>query len=86
MGSLMGRNSDEKDKDKKQKRTTENEGDSPYLLADEAAAYLRLKPSTLDAMRWRKEGPAFRKHGGLVVYHKKALDAWSDHRVTDPET
>lgn len=50
---------------------------SPYLTAGEAAAYLRLEESTLNAMRWRKEGPPFRKHGGRVVYHRDDLDGWS---------
>ena len=57
---------------------------SPYLTAAEAAAYLRLEESTLNAMRWRKEGPNWRKHGGKVVYHKDALDHWSRLRDSDP--
>lgn len=58
--------------------------ESPYLTAAEAAAYLRLEESTLNAMRWRKEGPNWRKHGGKVVYHKDALDLWSQGRDSDP--
>lgn len=59
---------------------------SPYLTAGEAAAYLRLEESTLNAMRWRKEGPCWRKHGGRVVYHIEALDRWSQGRNSDPDT
>ena len=59
--------------------------DTPYLTAAEAAAYLRLEESTLNAMRWRKEGPPWRKHGGKVVYHKSALDHWSDERDSTPK-
>ncbi|RAN36957.1 MULTISPECIES: helix-turn-helix domain-containing protein [Hyphomonadaceae] len=58
--------------------------ESPYLTAAEAAAYLRLEESTLNAMRWRKEGPNWRKHGGKVVYHRDALDRWSRMRDSDP--
>lgn len=58
--------------------------ESPYFTAAEAAAYLRLEESTLNAMRWRKEGPNWRKHGGKVVYHKDALDRWSRMRDSDP--
>ncbi|MEL7546099.1 MAG: helix-turn-helix domain-containing protein [Pseudomonadota bacterium] len=57
---------------------------TPYLTAAEAAAYLRLEESTLNAMRWRKEGPCWRKHGGRVVYHKDSLDFWSESRDSDP--
>lgn len=59
---------------------------SPYLIPVEAAAYLRLEESTLNAMRWRKEGPCWRKHGGKVVYHIDELDRWSQGRDSDPDT
>lgn len=59
---------------------------SPYLTPEEAAAYLRLQESTLNSMRWRKEGPCWRKHGGKVVYHRDALDKWSRSRDSDPDT
>jgi len=60
---------------------------SPFLTSQEAADYLRLSYKTLNNMRWREEGPNYRKHGGRVVYHIKDLDHWSttrdanDHRV-----
>ena len=53
------------------------EVDSPYLTAGEAAQFLRLKERTLNNMRWRGEGPHFRKHGGRVIYHKSDLEGWS---------
>ena len=53
---------------------------SPYLTASEAAIYLRLEERTLNNMRWRSEGPGYRKHGGKVVYHIEELDAWSRAR------
>ena len=60
---------------------------SPFLTAQEAADYLRLDVKTLNNMRWRGEGPNYRKHGGKVVYHQSDLEQWSsdrdanDHRV-----
>ena len=58
----------------------ENAQPSPYLLAAEAAAYLRLEERTINNMRWRGEGPSYRKHGGKVIYHRDDLDAWSRTR------
>lgn len=58
--------------------------DSPYLTTKEAALYLRLEESTLNAMRWRQEGPAWRKHGGKVVYHIDDLNLWSRARHSNP--
>ena len=58
---------------------------SPFFTAVEAAIYLRLEESTLNAMRWRKEGPCWRKHGGKVVYHKSELDRWSQDRDSNPD-
>lgn len=51
--------------------------ESPFLTVAEAAEYLRMKVSTLDAMRWRHDGPTFRKHGAKVLYHRDDLDLWS---------
>ena len=50
---------------------------SPFLTANEAAQYLRLEERTLNNMRWRGEGPHWRKHGGKVIYHRSDLDGWS---------
>jgi len=50
---------------------------SPYMMTDEAASYLKLKKRTLDNMRWRGEGPRYRKHGGRVCYHVNDLEDWS---------
>ena len=58
---------------------------SPYLTALEAAAYLRLEERTLNNMRWRGEGPSWRKHGGRVFYHKDELDNWSRQRDSNPD-
>jgi hypothetical protein len=50
---------------------------SPFLTADEAAEFLRLRPHTLANMRSQQVGPAYSKHGGRVVYHIDDLIAWS---------
>jgi hypothetical protein len=50
---------------------------SPYLTVYEAAAFLRLRPRTLDNMRWRGIGPKYRKHGGRIVYDINDLIEWS---------
>ena len=51
-----------------------------FLTIVEAAEILRIKPRTLDNMRWRGEGPPFRRHGGRIVYHRDELLAWSEQR------
>ncbi len=51
-----------------------------YLNTAEAARYLRLSPRTLENMRLTGEGPVYRKHGRLVVYHLTDLIAWSESR------
>ena len=51
---------------------------SPLLTTGEAAVLLRIKPHTLENMRWRGTGPKFRKHGGRVFYHRRELKAWSE--------
>ncbi len=53
---------------------------SPFLNTDEAAQYLRLDARTLDNMRWRRNGPRYRKHGGKVFYHLDDLKYWSGMR------
>ena len=52
---------------------------SPLMTTTEAAQHLRLKPHTLENMRWQGTGPKFRKHGGRVFYHRKDLKEWSDN-------
>ncbi|WP_050455714.1 helix-turn-helix transcriptional regulator [Candidatus Burkholderia verschuerenii] len=60
-----------------------------YLTNDEAAAYLRLSPRTLEKQRVIGGGPKFRKFGRRVMYAAADLDAWADQRsyeaMSDPE-
>ena len=51
--------------------------ESPFLTIEETANYLRIKERTLNNMRWREEGPHWRKHGGTVVYHIDDIIGWS---------
>jgi hypothetical protein len=60
-----------------------------YMTNDEAAAYLRLSPRTLEKQRVLGGGPRFRKFGRRVMYAVADLDAWADQRsfeaTSDPE-
>lgn len=59
--------------------------ESPYQNTDEAAQYLRLMPRTLKNMRWKGQGPRYRKHGTRVFYHIKDLAKWSGDHDCNPE-
>ena len=56
---------------------------SPYLSNDEAAAYLRLSPRTLEKYRVVGGGPPFRKLGRRVFYTAEDLRGWAERRVCD---
>jgi hypothetical protein len=56
---------------------------TPYLTNDEAAAFLKLSPRTLEKQRVNGTGPLFRKFGRRVVYAVEDLQAWSNDRVFD---
>lgn len=66
---------------------------SPFLTTSQAAAYLGLKPSTLETWRTRRGGPygppfsrlgASRGRGGRVVYSRADLDAWAGAQRVRP--
>jgi len=54
-----------------------------YLTNDEAAAFLKLSPRTLEKQRVKGTGPRFRKFGRRVVYAIEDLEGWSNARVFD---
>ncbi len=54
-----------------------------FLNNDEAAAYLRLSPRTLEKQRVVGGGPRFRKFGRRVMYAVIDLDAWADRSAFD---
>jgi len=60
-----------------------------YLTNDEAAAFLRLSPRTLEKQRVIGGGPRFRKFGRRVMYAVVDLEIWADARsfemTSDPE-
>lgn len=52
-----------------------------FLTTDEAAAFLRLSPRTLEKQRVLGGGPRFRKFGARVVYAAVDLRTWADGRA-----
>jgi predicted DNA-binding transcriptional regulator AlpA len=60
---------------------------SPFLNTRQAAAHLRLKPSTLDHWRSVGGGPVFHKLGSRIYYTRDDLEAWvqSRRRLTTAE-
>lgn len=53
---------------------------SPYLTIKEAAAYIKLRPSTLYQYASKGRIPS-RKHFGKRVFVAAELDAWSDDQT-----
>lgn len=58
--------------------TATTSAQSRYLTTDEAAAFLRLSPRTLEKHRVLGGGPRFRKFGARVVYAMADLRTWAD--------
>jgi hypothetical protein len=60
---------------------------SQFLLTDEAAEFLRLKPGTLANWRIAGTGPPFVKVGRRVLYDRETLPAWakSKHNTSTTE-
>lgn len=56
-------------------------GNPEFLTNDEAAAFLRLSPRTLEKQRVLGGGPRFRKFGARVVYAADDLRTWADSRT-----
>lgn len=52
----------------------------------EAAAYLNVKPATLEQWRWNGRGPRFVKIGRSVRYRKSDLDSFLEARVFNNTT
>jgi hypothetical protein len=52
----------------------------------EAAAYLKLKPSTLEQHRWKGCGPSYVRIGRSIRYRQADLDAFLDARVFSSTT
>ena len=54
-----------------------------FLDSDQAAEYLGLKRTTLEAWRCRGGGPKFVKLGRAVRYRQTDLDAWIESRLRE---
>lgn len=54
-----------------------------FLDSNQAAEYLGLKRSTLEAWRCRGTGPTFCKLGRLVKYRQADLDAFIQSRMRE---
>lgn len=52
-----------------------------FLTTEEAGAFLRLSPRTLEKQRVLGGGPRFRKFGARVVYAAADLRAWAEGRA-----
>lgn len=61
---------------------------SETLCTKDAAAYLRISPSTLANLRSQGKGPVFRRltdrKFGNVLYRKEDLDAWVEANIVVP--
>jgi len=55
-----------------------------FLTTPEAAALLRVKPSTLRIWRWRGVGPAHTRAGARVLYERGELLRWLASRTVTP--
>jgi len=49
-----------------------------FLSRTQAAAYIGMKPNTLDKWRYQGEGPRFLKLGSAIRYERSDLDAYLD--------
>jgi len=56
-------------------------GNPEFLTNDEAAAFLRLSPRTLEKQRVLGGGPRYRKFGARVLYAAVDLRVWADGRA-----
>ena len=54
------------------------------LDTDQAAEFLRLKPSTLVDWRWQRKGPPWiRISRGSVRYSQEALESWVNSKTVE---
>jgi excisionase family DNA binding protein len=61
--------------------TSQTIREAAALTTPEAAAYLNLRPATLEQWRWNGRGPKFCKIGRSCRYRQSDLDAFLDARV-----
>lgn len=67
----------------------ETPNNETYLTPDEAAAYVRRSPRTLEEYRINKTGPVYLKLGpsrrSNVLYRKQDLDVWMESFLVRPD-
>lgn len=56
----------------------------PRMNVKEAAEYCRCHPATLNKLRSKRQGPAWSKPFGRVLYEQADLDAWIAASRRDP--
>lgn len=56
----------------------------PLIPSDDAAAILKIKPTTLPSWRSMGRGPRFVKVGRAVFYRESAIRAWLSDQERDP--
>ena len=75
--------------DDRMSEMTTGRAQARYLTNEEAAAFLRLSPRTLEKHRVIGGGPRFRKFCGRVVYAIHDLEVWAEARsfemTSEPE-
>jgi excisionase family DNA binding protein len=60
----------------------QEKANSPYLIVEQAADYLRVSKNYLDKLRVSGKGPAFVRLGRRkVLYRKSDLDKWIEERI-----
>lgn len=52
-----------------------------WLTTADLAAAWQVSPGTLSNWRAQRKGPAFVRFGGLVRYHRDAVDSWLANQV-----
>lgn len=56
--------------------TTSSPVDPDILTPEEAAAVLKVQPSTLKKWRSRGDGPRFSRKGNMIRYRRSKIDEW----------
>jgi excisionase family DNA binding protein len=52
-----------------------------YMTTKEAAEFIGVSPTTLNAWRMKKTGPPYVRIGALVRYRAEDIDQWANSRV-----
>lgn len=61
------------------------DGPTLHLNQVQLARRWSLSPRTLERWRWRRQGPAYLKVGGRVVYRLEDVEAFEDAAARQPD-